>query len=55
MDTQCLCFDGDLDPHCGFLPGNQRLSPEQQRDTGRAYFTELFSRYLGSESDFLTL
>jgi hypothetical protein len=45
--------DGDLDPHCGLVPGNQRLTAEQQRGTERAYFTGFFHTYLGGESDFL--
>jgi hypothetical protein len=47
--------DGDLDPHCGLVPGNQRLTAEQQRGTGRAYFTGFFRIYLGGESDFFAL
>jgi hypothetical protein len=47
--------NGDLDPHCGLVPGNQRLTDEQQRGTGRAYFTGFFRTYLGSEPDFFAL
>ena len=54
-DWTAFVVDGDSDPHCGSVPGNQRLTAEQQRGTGRAYFTAFFRTYLGGESDFLAL
>jgi hypothetical protein len=54
-DWTAFVVNGELDPHCGTVPGNQRLSAEQQRGTGRAYFTGFFRTYVGGESDFLAL
>jgi hypothetical protein len=54
-DWTASVVGGELDPHCGTVPGNQRLTAEQQRGTGQAYFTGFFRTYLGGESDFLAL
>jgi hypothetical protein len=54
-DWTAFVVDGDLDPHCGLVPGNQRLTAEQQRGIGRAYVTGFFRIYLGGESDFFAL
>ncbi len=43
---------GSSDPHCGTVKGNQRLTPEQQRGTLRAYMTGFFRLYIGGETAF---
>ena len=43
------------DPHCGSIPGNQRLTDEQQRGTALAYITGFFRTYLGGESSFVSI
>jgi hypothetical protein len=40
------------DPHCGSRPGNQRLTPAQQRGTGLAYTAAFFRTYVGGEPGF---
>lgn len=54
-DWLAFTTDGDLDPHCGLVPGNQRLTPEQQRGTGLAYIAGFFRTYLGGASAFLPI
>ncbi len=43
---------GFSDPHCGSVPGNQRLTPEQERGTLLAYAGAFFRTYVGSEFNF---
>jgi hypothetical protein len=43
------------DPFCGTGPGNQRLTPAQQRADGLAYIASFFRAYIGHESQFLPL
>jgi hypothetical protein len=54
-DWTDFVVDGDLDPHCGLVAGNQRLTAEQQRGTGLAYFTAFFRTYIGREPGFFPL
>lgn len=43
---------GSGDSHCGTVKGNRRLTPEQQRGTGKAYITGFMRVYLGGETVF---
>jgi hypothetical protein len=43
---------GRSDPHCGVVPGNQRLSEQRQQGTGLAYIVGFFRQYLGAENFF---
>ena len=43
------------DPHCGPLPGNERLSEIQQRSVARTYITAFFRAYVGDQSRFVPL
>jgi len=47
---------GSADLWCGpTVPGNHRLTPEQQRATGKAYMNGFFRRYIGGELAFAAL
>lgn len=42
------------DPYCSpTVPGNARLTPEQQQGTGLAYMSAFFRAYIGGETEFL--
>ncbi len=40
---------GSSDAWCGTVPGNHRLTPAEQRGTGKAYMNGFFRRYIGGE------
>ncbi len=46
---------GSSNPWCGEGANSGRLSPDQQRGTGRAYIAGFFRLYLGGESAFLPM
>lgn len=54
-DWDTFVHQGKTDPHCGRLPGNKRLTPEQQQGTGLAYMSAFFRVYIGDESQFAPL
>jgi hypothetical protein len=54
-DWNFFVLGGAADPHCGRVPGNQRLTPAQQRGTGLAYMSAFFRTYVGGETQFAPL
>lgn len=46
---------GGVDPYAGNRPGNQRLTPAQQRGVGVAYMSAFFRTYLGGDNEFLPI
>jgi hypothetical protein len=54
-DFLASSFDWRMDPWCGSVPGNHRLTPEQQQGTGKAYINGFFRRYIGGEVVFAPL
>jgi hypothetical protein len=54
-DWPTFVLGGQNDPHCGIVPGNQRLSEAQQRGTALAYMTAFFRAYVGGEQQFLPI
>ncbi|HYT65804.1 MAG TPA: hypothetical protein VEL51_05260 [Vicinamibacterales bacterium] len=49
-DWNFFVSGGSADPHCGRVPGNQRLTPAQQRGTALAYMSAFFRTYVGGEN-----
>ena len=44
---------GSLDPQCGTVAGNHRLTAAQQRGVGLAYISAVMRTYVGGESQFV--
>jgi len=55
LDDWSATSDWRLDPWCGDVSGNHRLTPAQQRGTGKAYINGFFRRYVGGEDVFAPL
>ena len=54
-DWQVFVRGGHSDRQCGTVPGNKRLTEEQQRGTGLAYMSAFFRAYVGGENQFIPI
>jgi len=54
-DWSAFITGGSLDPHCGGVAGNKRLTGAQQQAAGLVYVAGFFRLYLGGETGFLPL